>query len=199
MAAALVSTTEKQVEVGSFFPNVPFYQRHVSDKKWIVKHAVTVSSTGMPPIFQQKKIVIFGVPGAHTPKCSQVHLPGFVKAAEAFQKADIGLYCFSTNSVDVLSAWIKANDGTKIIGWLPDPKGDVTRQLGLGMNSDRLGFVSKRFAMILEKERGEYRVKHLAVEQDAAQCVNTSAEAILKLAMSGESVAAPAATAAAAK
>jgi len=191
MAAALV---QAQAGVGSLFPDVALYQGQDSKGGWVKLNTVTAQSAELPAIFQNKKIVVFGVPGAFTPTCSKTHLPGFVAAAAAFQAAGVGVYCYSTNSVDVLRAWVQSNDASKTIGWLPDPHGFITKQLDLGMPSERLGpNVSKRFAMILEKEQAGYRVKHVAIEQNPAQCGTTSAEALLKLAMSVEGVAVAAA------
>jgi peroxiredoxin len=35
---------------------------------------------------QNKKIIIFGVPGAFTPTCSEQHLPGFLKLSDQIKK-----------------------------------------------------------------------------------------------------------------
>ena len=36
-------------------------------------------------LFDGKKVVLFAVPGAFTPTCSEKHLPGFVAAVDQFQ------------------------------------------------------------------------------------------------------------------
>ena len=37
-------------------------------------------------ITEDKKIVIFGVPGAFTPTCSEKHLPGYINLYDKFWK-----------------------------------------------------------------------------------------------------------------
>ena len=43
-------------------------------------------------ILKNKKVIIFGVPGAFTPTCSEQHLPSFLKLSEEqFNESDIYL------------------------------------------------------------------------------------------------------------
>ena len=42
-------------------------------------------------LFRDKKVVIFGVPGAFTPTCSAKHLPGFVEYADAIKAKGVAV------------------------------------------------------------------------------------------------------------
>ena len=58
-------------------------------------------------ITKNKKIIIFGVPGAFTPTCSEKHLPGFINLYNQFQAKGIhDIYCLSVNDVFVMKAWL---------------------------------------------------------------------------------------------
>lgn len=125
-----------------------------------------------------KKTVIFGVPGAFTPTCTNDHLPTF--AASASQLADAGIeqtICMSTNDIFVLSAWNAAH-GAGHITMLADGVGEVTKALDLGLDLTGLGlgFRCTRFAMIVEGGK----VKALQTEESPGTCAMTSASAILE-------------------
>lgn len=57
-------------------------------------------------VFAGKKVVLFGLPGAMTPTCSEKQLPGFVEAAAAFKAKGVDtIACLSVNDPFVMSAW----------------------------------------------------------------------------------------------
>jgi peroxiredoxin len=124
-----------------------------------------------------KKTVIFGVPGAFTPTCTNDHLPTFAVAADAL--ADAGIeqtICMSTNDIFVLQAWNAAH-GAEHITMLADGSGNLTRamDLGLDLSGLGLGFRCTRFAMIVEGGV----VKAVQLEESPGACAVTSASAIL--------------------
>ncbi len=124
-----------------------------------------------------KKTVIFGVPGAFTPTCTNDHLPTFAVAADALAAAGIEqTICMSTNDIFVLEAWNAAH-GAGHITMLADGSGDLTRamDLGLDLSGLGLGFRCTRFAMLIE----DGRVKAVQLEESPGACAMTSAAAIL--------------------
>ena len=124
-----------------------------------------------------KKAVIFGVPGAFTPTCTNDHLPTFAVAADALAAAGIEqTICMSTNDIFVLEAWNAAH-GAGHITMLADGSGDLTRamDLGLDLSGLGLGFRCTRFAMLIE----DGRVKAVQLEESPGACAMTSAAAIL--------------------
>ena len=125
-----------------------------------------------------KKTVIFGVPGAFTPTCTNDHLPTFAVAADALAAAGIEqTICMSTNDIFVLEAWNKAH-GAEHITMLADGAGELTRALDLGLDLSGLGlgFRCTRFAMLVEGGA----VKALQLEEQPGACAMTSASAILE-------------------
>ena len=55
------------------------------------------------------KVVLFAVPGAFTPGCSKVHLPGFVQGAdEVLAKGVDRIVCIAVNDAWVMDAWGKS-------------------------------------------------------------------------------------------
>src|ERR1700740_1480507 len=72
-------------------------------------------------IFKGKKVVLFAVPGAFTPTCSQKHLPGFVQHAAARKSKGVDpIACTAVNDAFVLGAWAKENGATENITMLAD-------------------------------------------------------------------------------
>ena len=62
-------------------------------------------------IIKNKKIVMFGLPGAYTSVCSAKHLPGYIKNVDQFKLKGIDqIICISVNDPFVMDAWGKANN-----------------------------------------------------------------------------------------
>ncbi|KAM7359789.1 peroxiredoxin 5 [Cochliomyia hominivorax] len=112
-----------------------------------------------------KKVIIFGVPGAFTPGCSKTHLPGYVTSADSLkseQKVD-DIVCVSVNDPFVMSAWGKEHNAGGKVRMLADPAASFAKALDLTIDLPPLGGVrAKRFSMVVEN--GE--VKELNVEPD---------------------------------
>lgn len=127
--------------------------------------------------FAGKKVVLFAVPGAFTPTCSESHLPGFiVKADEIFAKGVDVIACLSVNDAFVMKAWAEAQNAEQIT-MIADGGAAFTKALGLEMDTGDFGGVrSQRYAMIVENGN----VSVLNVEAPKTFEVS-SAEAILAL------------------
>ncbi|MBM3506153.1 MAG: peroxiredoxin [Alphaproteobacteria bacterium] len=127
--------------------------------------------------FAGKKVVMFGVPGAFTPTCSEKHLPGFVALADRLKAKGVSdIVCLSVNDRHVMNAWAKdQNVGDKVL-MLADGRGDFTKALGMDIDHETLGLRSKRFAVIVDNGV----VKHVALEENTGAHSVSSAESILK-------------------
>ena len=98
------------------------------------------------------KVVLFAVPGAFTPGCSNVHLPGFVERADELKaKGVTTIACVAVNDPFVMDAWGKAHAADDIL-LLSDGNGDFTAAMGLELDGSGfgLGTRSKRYAAIVE-------------------------------------------------
>ncbi|WP_111873833.1 peroxiredoxin [Aeromonas bivalvium] len=102
-------------------------------------------------LFAGKKVVLFAVPGAFTPTCSNAHLPGYVVLADEFTARGVdALYCLSVNDAFVMKAWRDAQ-GAQAITMLADGDASWTRALGLEKETGAFGGVrAQRFALIAE-------------------------------------------------
>jgi glutaredoxin/glutathione-dependent peroxiredoxin len=129
--------------------------------------------------FRGKRIVLFAVPGAFTPACSQRHLPGFVdRAAEIRAKGIDEIACVSVNDAAVMGAWGRGQKVDGKVTMLADGSGDFAKALGLELDLSKggLGIRSKRYSMVVDNGV----VKALNVEQQPGQVEASSAEAMLK-------------------
>ena len=104
-------------------------------------------------IFKGKKVVLFAVPGAFTPTCSNRHLPGFVeKSMDLKGKGIDTVACVSVNDAFVMGAWGKDQNCGDKVEMLADGSGDFTRALGVELDASKngLGQRSKRYSMLVE-------------------------------------------------
>jgi peroxiredoxin len=123
------------------------------------------------------RVVLFAVPGAFTPTCSDHHLPGFVLRAEDLEGKGVDtVACVSVNDAFVMGAWADAQHVDGKVVMLADGSGDFTRAMGLelDLSGGGLGTRSRRYAAILD----DGVVTDLAVEEGPALTVS-SVEAVL--------------------
>ena len=102
-------------------------------------------------LFAGKKVVLFAVPGAFTPTCSNSHLPGYVvKFDELKSKGVDEVICLSVNDAFVMDAWGKANNAENLI-MLADGSAEFTSAIGLEAETGIFGGVrSRRYALIAD-------------------------------------------------
>ena len=91
-------------------------------------------------LFDGKRVLVFSLPGAFTPTCSTYQLPDYEKRYEEFKEFGIvEFYCVSVNAAFVMTAWAK-QQGIEKVKMIPDGSGDFTRQMGMLVKKDNLGF-----------------------------------------------------------
>ena len=99
------------------------------------------------------KVVLFAVPGAFTPGCSRIHLPGFVEhAKDVTDKGVDTIACIAVNDAWVMDAWGKDQQVGDSILMLADGNGDFAKAMGLVMDGVGigLGLRSQRYAAIID-------------------------------------------------
>lgn len=128
-------------------------------------------------LFAGRKVVMFAVPGAFTPTCSNRHLPGYVQHYGEFQARGIDVMCLAVNDAYVMQAWAASQNVPHSMLMLADGNGSFTRALGLELDGSGygMGLRARRFALYAE----DGVVKQLQVEAPGEFRVS-SAEAMLE-------------------
>jgi peroxiredoxin len=130
-------------------------------------------------IFKGKKVVLFAVPGAFTPTCSNNHLPGFLENADAFKAKGVDTIAVTgVNDVFVMDAWKKMTGAGTKIEFLADGNADFAKAIELSLDGSGagLGIRSKRYSMLVE----DGVVKALNIEESPGKAEASGAENLLK-------------------
>ena len=113
-------------------------------------------------LFENKKIVLFSLPGAFTPTCSGQQLPAYDEAFEKFKELGIDdVYCISVNDAFVMNAWARDLQ-IKNVKMIPDGCGTFTRSMGMLVNKPAQGFGMRswRYSALIDN----MEVKHFNEE-----------------------------------
>jgi peroxiredoxin len=112
-------------------------------------------------LFAGRKVVLFGVPGAFTPTCSNLHLPAYVARFAEFQARGLDVMCLAVNDAYVMQAWAAAQHVPAGLLMLADGNASFTRALGLELDGSDygMGLRTRRFALYAED--GVVRQLHL--------------------------------------
>jgi thioredoxin-dependent peroxiredoxin len=103
-------------------------------------------------VFSGKRVVVFALPGAFTPTCTSEQCPAYEASYEAIRGAGVDeVYCLSVNDAFVMFQWGKML-GLEKVKLLPDGSGHFTREIGMLINKDHLGFGERswRYAMVVD-------------------------------------------------
>jgi len=111
------------------------------------------AAVGSEEALGKGKVVLFAVPGAFTPTCSDHHLPGFVlRAEDILAKGVDSIACIAVNDPFVMGAWgqVQGTEGKVLM--LSDGNGEFTAALGLELDGSGfgLGTRSQRYAAIID-------------------------------------------------
>ena len=128
-----------------------------------------IEKTDTLSLFGTGRTVLFAVPGAFTPTCSERHLPGFVQHFDEFRRRGFDVACMAVNDPFVMQAWMASSGVPEGMHMVADGNAELTRALGLDLDASSygMGIRSKRFAMLIEdgvvsqlfvEAPGEFRV-----------------------------------------
>ena len=117
----------------------------------------TMTAEGPGPIttdelFAGKRVVLFSVPGAFTPTCSQKHLPGYVQNADELKANGVDtIACMAVNDVFVMDAWGKEQGAGEKVMMLADGNAEYAKALGLELDASGFGMGTRaqRFSLIV--------------------------------------------------
>jgi len=146
------------IQIGERIPEVPLQR---------IREGVETVDTNA--LFDGRRIVLFAVPGAFTPTCSEKHLPGFVEQFDEFRSRGIEVACMAVNDPFVMQAWGQSQNVPDGLMMLADGNGDFARALGLELDASAYGMGrrAKRFALYADdgvvkllnvEAPGEFRV-----------------------------------------
>jgi glutaredoxin/glutathione-dependent peroxiredoxin len=133
------------IKVGDTLPDVDLWRLDSSSGRPAKVRSTEVLGSG--------KVVLFAVPGAFTPGCSNQHLPGFVQRAnEVYAKGVDTIACVAVNDAWVMDAWAKAQNVGDDIVMLADGSAEFTQAMGLELDGSGmgLGVRSKRYAAVID-------------------------------------------------
>jgi peroxiredoxin len=115
-------------------------------------------------IFKGKTVALFGVPGAYTGTCHNVHVPSILEHAKTMKSKGVDTIAVTgVNDVFVMDAWKKASDPDNHVEFLADGNADFAKGIDLVFDgsANGMGLRSKRYAMLVE----DGVVKKLEVEE----------------------------------
>ena len=131
-------------------------------------------------ILKNKKVVLFGLPGAYTSVCSAKHLPGYVNMYEEYKKKGIDkIICISVNDPFVMNAWGKENNVGEKVLMIGDPFLNFTKAIGADVDKSGrgLGVRSNRYTMLIDN----LKVVKIKEEKDTGSCEVSAAKSFLEL------------------
>ena len=101
--------------------------------------------------FERRKIIIFSVPGAFTPTCSEKHLPGYLELFDDFKAVGIdAIGCIAVNDAHVMLAWAEQQGAIGLIDLFADSRFKFSDALGLTADMGPvLGIRASRSALIV--------------------------------------------------
>jgi len=119
-------------------------------------------SVSAAEFFAGKKVVLFAVPGAFTPTCSEAHLPSFVvKYDDIAAKGVDAVACLSVNDSFVMTSWQNAQNAENLT-MIADGGAALTKEMGLVLDTADFGGIrSIRYSMIVDNGT----VTHLNLEE----------------------------------
>ncbi len=129
---------------------------------------------------KDRKVVVFGLPGAYTGTCSTAHVPSFMITFDDFKAKGVDeIICVSVNDPFVMKAWgdaTRANDTG--ITMLADAESEFTTAIGMNFSAPPVGFVnrSKRYSMLVDNGV----VQILNAESNPGECEISAGETLLE-------------------
>ena len=155
---------------GDIFPNVTF---NWLDEKY------NFNKMESDKLFDKKKVILIGMPGAFSPTCSMAHLPGFIESFQLFKDKGIAeMYCVVVNDIYVAKSWSDFTGSGKVgINIITDPLSILAEELDAEFSVKGTGLLRRlqRFTMIIN----DRKIEKLYFEKEKGVCDATSAKSIL--------------------
>jgi peroxiredoxin len=128
-----------------------------------------------------RKVVIFGLPGAYTGVCTTSHVPSFMRTKDDFAAKGVDeIICVSVNDPFVMQAWGESTGAAEAgITMLGDADGAFTKAIGMDFSAPPAGLIgrSKRYAMVVDNGV----VTALGEESSPGECDISGGESLLEM------------------
>jgi peroxiredoxin len=142
-----------------------------------------VTAEGVTDVTSEKacagsRVVVFTLPGAFTPTCSNNHLPGYQINADKLRAAGVSrIICATWNDQYVVKAWAESTGSLSVMDFIADGNGELARALGLDHDRTSAGMGTRyvRAALIVE----DGIIRHVAAETENGVVAASGANAIL--------------------
>jgi peroxiredoxin len=134
-------------------------------------------------VFAGKRVVLFALPGAFTPACSDAHLPGYEAHHDALVAQGVdSVVCLAVNDAFVMFQWAASRNIEKV-RMLPDGNAEFTRKMGMlvDRSAQGMGMRSWRYSMLVEDRRilSLFAEPGLCDNPAGVQLLHSSAEVML--------------------
>ena len=129
-------------------------------------------------IFDGKRVILVGVPGAFTPTCSDNHIPGYLENADAILARGVDdIIVLTVNDHFVVSAWSERLGAGDRLSFIADWNSAFSKSLGMDMDlsAGGLGIRTKRFSMLVDNGT----VQSVHVEENPGAVSTSGADVIL--------------------
>ena len=146
-----MNIVERHELEGKLVPNLTFHTR-VRDDSIKGDNPYKWQDVTTKELFEDKKVILFSLPGAYTPTCDTYQLPDFEMLYPAFNNKGIDeIYCISVNDTFVMNSWGKSQK-LKNVKVIPDGSGIFTMKMGMLVSKDNLGFGQRswRYAALID-------------------------------------------------
>jgi peroxiredoxin len=112
-----------------------------------------IADVNLTDVLADRKVILFGLPGAYTPVCSTQHLPGYVAESDRLKANGVGeIGCISVNDPFVMDAWGEAHGAAGKVLMLSDAEATFTRAIGMSLDLSKFGCGerSQRYSLVVE-------------------------------------------------
>ncbi|XP_034685371.1 peroxiredoxin-2F, mitochondrial [Vitis riparia] len=179
IAAAAASRHYASVAVGTDLVSAAPDVRLQKARTWDEGVSSKFSTTTLKELFKDKKVVIFGLPGAYTGVCSVQHVPSYKKNVDKFKAKGIdSVICVAVNDPYTLNAWAEKLEAKDAIEFYGDFDGSFHKSLDLevDLSAALLGPRSHRWSAYVV----DGKVKALNIESAPSEVKVSGADVILE-------------------
>ena len=127
---------------------------------------------------QGRKLLLVAVPGAFTPPCGEVHVPGYLAQADALKAKGIDeILVVAPNDFFVMKAWSDQMNPEGKLRFLADGSGGFTKAMDqvLDLTEMGLGLRTERYASVLS----DGQITDIWVEPVATEVTISGPDAVL--------------------